>query len=180
MKGDDVKTKRILMIVAPERFRDEEFFEPRAVFEKNDYQITVGSTRLGKATGVMGGEVDVDVIIDNVSPDDFDAIVISGGGGSKAFLWDNSTLHDLLNEAFSKGKVVSAICISPVVLAKAGLLKGTEATVFPAEDAVAEMKKAGAVLKEESVIKDGRIVTGDGPEVSVAFGEAVIQAILQN
>lgn len=172
-----METKKILMIVAPERFRDEEFFEPRAVFEQKGYQITVGSVRLGKATGVLGGEVDVDILIENASADDYDAVAISGGGGSKAFLWDNPKLHALLNEAFEKGKVVSAICISPVVLAKAGLLTGKTASVFPADDAIAEMKKAGADLKDKAVVKDGKIVTGNGPECAAEFGETVIAAI---
>lgn len=172
-----MSTQKILMIVAPERFRDEEFFEPRAVFEKKGYQVTVGSAKLGKATGVLGGEVDVDILIDDASADDFDAIVISGGGGSKVFLWDNPKLHALLNAAFQKGKVVSAICISPVVLAKAGLLNGKASAVFPADDAVSEMKKVGADLKNEPVVTDGKIVTGNGPECATEFGEAVISAI---
>ncbi|MDR2945018.1 MAG: DJ-1/PfpI family protein [Methanosarcinales archaeon] len=170
-------TKKILMIVAPERFRDEEFFEPRAVFESKGYQVTVSSTRLGKAAGALGGEVNVDVLIDEVCANDYDAVVISGGGGSKVFLWENPKLHALLNEAFEAGKVVSAICIAPVVLAKAGLLKGKAASVFPAEDAIAEMKKAGAELKEQAVVQDGKIITGNGPECAAAFGEAIIAAV---
>lgn len=173
-------TKKILMIVAPERFRDEEFFEPKEVFEKNSYQVTVGSTHLGKASGALGGETDVDVLIDDVSADDFDAIVISGGGGSKTFLWDNEKLHFLLKEAFQKGKIVSAICISPVVLAKAGLLKGKNACVFPADDAILEMKTAGANLKEEAVVADGKIVTGNGPECAADFGQKIVDLISEN
>jgi len=170
-------TKKILMIVAPERFRDEEFFRPREVFEKNGYIVVVGSTRLGKATGTKGGDVEVDVLIDGLPADDFDAIVISGGSGSKAFLWDNPTLHRLLNDAFTKGKVVSAICISPVILAKAGLLKGKNSTVFDDPDAVKEMQKAGTKLKAEPVVRDGSIITGDGPECSYDFGEEIIKAL---
>jgi len=171
--------KKILMIVAPERFRDEEFFEPRGVFEQNGFSVTVGSTRLGKAAGVLGGSVDVDVLIDDVSADGFDAITISGGGGSKVFLWNNPKLHALLNDAFSKGKVVSAICISPVVLAKAGLLKGKAAAIFNADDAIAAMIESGAELKQDAVVRDGNIVTGNGPECSGLFGETVLSAIQQ-
>ncbi|MCL2550474.1 MAG: DJ-1/PfpI family protein [Methanimicrococcus sp.] len=172
-----MKTKKILMIVAPERFRDEEFFRPREVFEKNGYNVVIGSTRLGKATGVKGGDVKVDVLIDGLSADDFDAVVISGGAGSKTFLWDNQALHRLLNDAFSKGKVVSAICISPVILAKAGLLKGKNATIFDAPDAIEEMQKAGTNLKAKHVVRDGGIITGDGPECSYDFGEEIIRAL---
>ncbi|WNY22970.1 hypothetical protein MmiHf6_02640 [Methanimicrococcus hongohii] len=172
-----METKKILMIVAPERFRDEEFFEPRDVFEQNGYQVVVGSTRLGKATGVKGGDVDVDILIDDASANDYDAIAISGGGGSKAFLWDNPKLHALLNDASAKGKVVSGICISPVVLAKAGLLNGKAACVFPDDEAISEMEKAGANLKDEAVVKDGKIITGNGPECAAEFGETVVEAI---
>ena len=170
-------TKKILMIAAPERFRDEEFFRPREVFEKNGYFITVGSTRPGIAKGVKGGEVKVDVLIDQVSADDFDAAVIAGGAGSKAFLWDNPVLHKLLNEMSSKNKVIAAICISPVILAKAGLLKGKSAAVFDAPDAVEEMKKAGAALMSKDVVADKNIVTGNGPECSYEFGEAVVSLL---
>ncbi|MCL2141696.1 MAG: DJ-1/PfpI family protein [Methanimicrococcus sp.] len=170
-------TKKILMIVAPERFRDEEFFHPREVFEKYGYSITVGSTQLGTAKGVQGGEVKVDVLIDKVSAVDFDAIVIAGGGGSKAYLWNNSVLHNLLNEMFSKNKIIAAICISPVVLAKAGLLKGKSSTIFNAPDAIEEMKKAGAVLVQKGVVVDGHIVTGNGPECAYEYGEAIVQLL---
>ena len=170
-------SQKILMIVAPEKFRDEEFFHPREVFEKNGYKVVVGSTRLGTATGVKGGDVKVDILIDNASADEYDAIAISGGGGSKVFLWENKSLHRLLNDAFSKGKIVSAICISPVVLAKAGLLKGKNSTIFNAPDAIEEMKKAGAKLKSDSVVRDSTIITGNGPECAYAFGEEIIKAL---
>jgi len=170
-------TKKILMIAAPERFRDEEFFRPREVFEKYGYSTTVGSTQLGTAKGVQGGEVKTDVLIDKVSADDFDAIVIAGGGGSKVYLWNNTALHKLLNEMHSKKKVIAAICISPVILAKAGLLKGKSATVFDAPDAVEEMKKAGAILIPKDVVVDGRIVTGSGPECSYEYGETVARML---
>jgi Putative intracellular protease/amidase len=172
-----MKSNKILMVVAPERFRDEEFFRPLEVFEKNGYDVVVGSTRLGKAAGVKGGDVDIDILIENASADDYDAISIAGGGGSKVFLWDNPNLHRLLNDAFSKGKVVSAICISPVVLAKAGLLNGKKAAIFDASDAIEEMKKAGADLQSEPVVRDGNIVTGNGPDCSYEFGEEIVKML---
>lgn len=174
-----MENKKILMIVAPERFRDEEFFEPRAVFENRGFSVTVGSTRLGKAAGILGGSVDIDLLTDDASADAYDAIVLSGGGGSKTFLWDNPKLHALLTEAFEKGKVVSAICISPVVLAKAGLLDGKAACVFPADDAVFEMTQGGTLLRDGPVVVDGRIVTGNGPECAAEFGEAVVALLFE-
>ena len=69
------------------------------------------------------------------------------------------------------GKVVAAICIAPVILARAGLLKGKRATVFP--DGIPELEKAGAVYTAQSVERDGRIITGNGPEAAEAFGREI-------
>ncbi|WNY27125.1 DJ-1/PfpI family protein [Methanolapillus ohkumae] len=174
------QTNKILMVIAPERFRDEEFFRPKEVFEKNNFAVTVASTKLGVAQGAKGGSYKVDATLQDVKADDYDAIVISGGAGSKAYLWNDKTLHALLNDAYSKNKIVSAICISPVILAKAGLLSGKNATVFNDSDAIAEMNAARSKINPEHVVRDGKIITGDGPEASYDFGEEIIKAILEN
>ncbi|MDV0447539.1 hypothetical protein MsAg5_14390 [Methanosarcinaceae archaeon Ag5] len=168
---------KILMIIAPERFRDEEFFHPKEVFEKNGFTVVVASTKLGVAQGVKGGSYNVDITISDAKADDYDAITISGGGGSKAFLWNDSALHALLKDADAKNKVVSAICNAPAVLAKAGLLSGKNATVFDDPDAISALNAAGSKLKPEHVVRDGRMITGDGPDASYDFGEEVLKAI---
>ncbi len=169
--------KKVLMVIAPQNFRDEELLEPKSVFEDSGIEVTIASTSKGSARGMLGAMVDPDLTLDEVDVKDYDAIVVVGGGGSRDYLWDNLTLHGIVKEAYNGGKVVAAICISPVVLAKAGLLDGKKATVFPSQDTLSELKNAGAILVNTDAVADGRIVTGRGPEAAEEFGRKVLEAL---
>lgn len=169
--------KKILMIVAQENFRDEEFFEPKEVFEKSGAKVTVASNTTKKAKGMLGGEVKPDISISDANIDDYDAISITGGGGSKQYLWDNKELQNIVKKANGQGKVVAAICISPVVLANAGILEGKKSTVFKNDETVRILKEKGAKHKDKGVISDGNIVTGRDPKSAKEYGKTVLKAI---
>lgn len=49
-----IQDKKILMIVAPDKFRDEEFSHPREIFLKEGAIVTVASNSLGEAKGMLG------------------------------------------------------------------------------------------------------------------------------
>ncbi|MGM0770653.1 MAG: DJ-1/PfpI family protein [Halobacteriota archaeon] len=169
--------KKILMVVAQENFRDEEFFEPKKVFEKSNAKVTVASNATKKAKGMLGGEVKPDISISDANINDYDAISITGGGGSKQYLWDNKELQDIVRKANEQGKVVAAICISPVVLANAGILEGKKSTVFKNDETVRILKEKGARHKDKGVISDGNIVTGRDPKSATEYGKEVLKAI---
>ena len=46
--------KKILIVVCPEGFRDEEYLEPRSVLEQDGHKVSVASLKLGQAKGVNG------------------------------------------------------------------------------------------------------------------------------
>jgi protease I len=104
-------------------------------------------------------------------------MVIIGGAGSPEFLWGNSRLMALVTDFAGSGKVVAAICLSPVVLARAGVLRGRRATVFRMADSVAEMRKGGADLRADAVVVDGRFITANGPAAAGKFGEEIVSAL---
>lgn len=170
--------KQVLMVIAPEDFRDEEYLEPRKVFEREGAVVKVASTRVVKARGMLGVQVNVGSGLEGLKVQDYDAVVVVGGQGSPRHLWGSEALHQLLREASKAGKVVASICLSGAVLARAGLLKGKKATVFNAPEAVEEMRRGGADYAGDGVVNDGRIVTASGPDVARAFGEKVLEAIL--
>ena len=177
MTEPEYKGKRILLVVAQEQFRDEECFIPKQIFEVAGAKVTVAAEFTEIAKGTLGGTIKPDVRISEVRIDDYDAIVISGGPGSRKYLWDNQRLRELVKEADSLKKVISAICISPVVLARAGILKGKESTVFKSPDTLNELKKHGALYQDRDVVVSGRVVTGQGPKNAEAFGKAVLKAL---
>lgn len=169
--------RRVLFVIAPERFRDEELAEPRQALEQAGHVVSIGSTRPGTASGMLGARVTVDTTIAAVSAEDLDALVIAGGAGAPGHLWDHEPLRLLAAALHRAGKPVAAICLSPPVLARAGLLAGKRATTFPDPRAILELKRGGATYVEQPVVRDGTIVTGSGAEAAAAFGAALVQLV---
>lgn len=177
MTETEYEGKKILIVIAQEQFRDEECFVPKKVFEAAGVKVTVAAEATKTAKGMLGGTIKPDIKISDARVDDYDAIVITGGSGSRKYLWDNKALQKLVKEADAQKKVISAICISPVVLARTGILKGKESTVFKSPDTVSELKEHGAVYLDREVVVSGRVVTGRDPASAEAFGKAILEAL---
>ena len=166
---EDLGDKSILMVIAPKDFRDEELFEPKEIFEEKGAKITVASTSTDTAKGMLSGTVKPDLKISDVNVEEYDVIVIVGGVGSEEYLWGDEELRILVKEAYNKDKIVSAICLSPVVLARAGILEGKQATVFPDREAIDELKRNGANYLDRSVVVSDGVITGRDPESAEEF-----------
>jgi protease I len=167
-------SKKILMIIAPKNFRDEELQEPMDIFLKNGFNVTVASVTSGICTGMFGAKVKPDINVDQVNIKDYDALVVVGGAGSPV-LKDYPRVIKLIQEAVEQNKLLASICLGPTVLAKAGVLKGKKATVFSA--GASEIKRAGAIYIAQPVVVDGKLITADGPESAAKFGEAIVKAL---
>ena len=168
------KSKKALLVVAFSNFRDEELFDTQAELEKAGIETTIASTRTGTAKGMLGGEAQVQIAIDDADSADYDAIVFIGGGGASIY-FNNSRAHELAKSAYSSGKILAAICIAPSILANAGMLKGKKATCFPSE--AQNLKSKGAICTGKPVEIDGRIITADGPKSAHSFGKAIANAL---
>lgn len=166
--------KRVVLIIAHKNFRDEEYNEPRAVLEGRGFQVTVASSSLETATGMLGAQVQPDILVSDIVVSDYAAIVFVGGAGAAEY-WDDPTAHRVAQEAVAQGKVLAAICIAPVTLARAGVLQGKRATVF--ESATGEVQAGGATCTGESVVRDGLIITANGPGAARQFGETIAAAL---
>ena len=171
-----MSAKKVLMIVAPQNFRDEEFFETRTALEAAGYQVTVASLGVDKATGMLGGETPVDLDLEQANPADYDAVVFVGGSGASVY-FDHPKALELARQAAQSDKVVAAICIAPSILANAGLLEGKQATSWPSEKENLEAK--GASYTGEPVTVDGRIVTASGPTAARQFGQTLAQLLAE-
>jgi protease I len=166
--------KKLLMVIAKNKFRDEEYLEPRKALEAAGVIITVASSSLNTAEGMLGLKVKPDVLIGDVKEEDYDGILFVGGGGAAEY-FDSPVAHRLARNFFEHGKLTSAICIAPATLANAGVLKGRKATSFPSSEAA--LKAKGAVLTKTDVVVDGNVVTGVGPEAARKFGEKLIEVL---
>ncbi|MCK6463190.1 MAG: DJ-1/PfpI family protein [Candidatus Pacebacteria bacterium] len=161
---------KIVMIIAPERFRDEELFVTKEELEKAGHEIVIASSVKGICPGSRGGFATATMTLNEVQASDYDAVVFVGGGGSKIYYANQEALR-IAKEMHKKKTVVAAICLAPVILANAGILKGKNATVAGTESKTIEGK--GAKYTEPGVTVDGNIVTGNAPKSSRLFGQKI-------
>jgi protease I len=167
---------KILMVVAQEGFRDEEFAVPKEMLEKHGHQVVVASVNRTKATGSKGMILQPDMAIFEANPEYFAGVVIVGGPNSP-MLADRKDVQDLIRKASESGKIVGGICLGVMSLATAGVLLEKRATIFPDRNAIVLLKRSGAKYSPEDVIVDGMVVTANGPLSAGKFGAAILELL---
>ena len=168
--------RKVVMVIAPQNFRDEELLQPKKVLTEKGAAVTVACASLETAKGMLGAEVKPDMLVSEIKPEDWDAIILVGGTGATHY-FEDSSVHSMLNEAIKQDKIVGAICIAPVTLANAGILSGKKATVYSSE--VQTLKDKGAECTGKDVERDGKIITASGPQAAEEFGNAIAQALTE-
>lgn len=172
--GKQMEEKKAVMIIAHRNFRDEELQKPKAILEKEGVRVIIASSSKDTATGMLGATAEPDILISEIEAEDYDAIIFVGGSGA-SYYWNDPTAHKIAQEAVKQGKTLAAICIAPVTLANAGVLKGKRATVWPSEQD--KLKEKGALYTGAQVEVDDNIITAAGPKQAEEFGEAIAKAL---
>ena len=175
-KEGALSEKKILMVIASRDFRDEEFQEPYSLFLKEGAKVVVSSSDTNEALGMLGMKIKPDKLIEDVNPLDFDAIVLVGGSGSTA-LWNNEKLHEHLRSSYKNGKVIGAICLSPVTLVKAGILEGKAVTCYETPEVIKIFKENNVELTGKSVNVIDNIVTANGPAAAKGYAEKIVELL---
>ena len=174
----DLHGKKVAMVIAFERFRDEELLAPRSLLERHGARVEVVSSRLGTATGKLGAKVAVDRALADVHARDYDAVAFVGGPGCKEY-FDSPAAHELAREAIEEGRVLAAICSAGAILARAGVLSGLSATCYPTEAEI--LKEGGALYTAQPVERarrgDSPVITANGPQSATLFGSAISDAL---
>jgi len=178
----NISNKKILMIIAYNGYQDLEYGIPREIFEKAGCVVMTASSSLGQASGKLGGSTKVDLTLGQVKVDDFDAIVFVGGPGASEY-FDDLKAHEIAKKALDENKVLAAICIAPVILAKSGVLSGRKATVWSSsvldKSGIDELKKGGAEYVDQNVVLDKNLITANGPEAAEKFAQIIIEKLAQ-
>lgn len=169
-------SEKVVMIVASENFRDEELLIPKDMLETNRFKVILASSSLAPARGELGTVVKPDILLEDINIEEYKAVVFIGGSGASEF-WDNPVAHKIAVQAKDADIVVAAICSAPITLAKSGILKDKKATVWSklAED----LKEYGGKYSGRQLQVDGNIITAVGPQVSVAFADAIIKVLVR-
>jgi len=168
-------TQSIVLIVAHDGFRDEEYAEPLEIFKENGYSVKTASSSPTNATGNFGLQAKVDLLVKNINVKEFAAIVFVGGPGAAEYFTDRQA-HNVIKDAYKNNIIVAAICIAPNILANAGILEGKKATCWDSENLI----KRKVNYTGNSVERDGLIITGKNPQAAKSFAQLIVTAIKGN
>jgi protease I len=180
LPAGESKTTSLLMVIAPNDFREDTTIGPKEILEQKGITVILSSTTLDEATGVGGSKLKPQIKISEAEVKNYDALVIAGGRGVKEYLWGDQELISLVKEAYQNNMLVAAICFSPVILAQAGILKDKQATVFDDADSISELENNGAIYVNDSLVISGNIITARDPASAEEFATAIWQALAGN
>jgi protease I len=126
-----------------------------------------------------GGDYPVDRTTDEVSADDFDALVIPGGTVNADTLRVDEGAQGLVKAFVGAGKPVAAICHGPWTLIEAGVVDGVRLTSYPS--LATDLRNAGAEWVDEEVVVSqtggSTLITSRNPDDLPAFCAAVVDAV---
>jgi protease I len=166
--------KKVLVVLAPKDFQDEEFFKGRIGMQAAGAEVSTASWGTEEATGMANGKARINVEIKQARAEDYDAFVFIGGSGAKIY-FKNKTVLNLVRQAAAQKKILGAICIAPSILANAGVLKGKKVTACPSE--AKNLSRQGAVYSGRPIEVDGKIITAMGPAQSEKFGDKLLKIL---
>ncbi|ANU21259.1 protease [Planococcus plakortidis] len=160
-------------------FEDVEYTEPAKAFNEAGHELINIEKEAGKKVTGKQGEavVTIDKGIDDVNPDDFDALLLPGGFSPDQLRADDRFVT--FTKAFMDSKKpVFAICHGPQLLITAKALEGRKATGF--KSIQVDMEYAGAtVVDEEVAVCQDQLVTSRQPDDIPAFNRESLK-LLEN
>ncbi|MGD0716664.1 MAG: DJ-1 family glyoxalase III [Halobacteriota archaeon] len=120
--------------------------------------------------GGHGIKITSDISIDDVKA--YDALVLPGGNPGYLNLERDQRVLRLVREAYDAGKYIGAICAAPHVLGVAGIMEGATATCYPGLEIPGAQR-----VEEERVVRQGKIITSQGPGTALDFALSLVEAL---
>lgn len=172
-------SKKILIPLA-QGFEEAEFIGiadvlKRAAQSNKDLEVIIAS--LDKELLVQGANgimIQAECALDSINPQSLDAIALPGGFDGMNNLKNNAKILSIIKELHSQGKIVAAICASPIVLNEAGVLEG-EFTCYPS----CESNLKGTRV-QKAVVVNKNVITSAGPATAILFGLELVKNLCNN
>jgi len=152
---------RKILIMLDKGVEDSEFLYPYYRFQEEGYTVDVVASRANETyLGKHGVPLKSNLSPREVKVENYDCLIIPGGWAPD-YMRANNELVNIVKEAFSKGKVVAAICHGPQMLIEADVLRGRRVTCW--KSVVTDVKNAGATFLDEKTVVDQNMVTSQSP-----------------
>ncbi len=168
---------KTVAILATDGFEESELAEPKKALEKAGAKIHVVAPHNGEINGWKltdwGRNARVDKELNEVSFEDYDALVLPGGVMNPDKLRMDTRAVAFVKKFFDAGKPVAAICHAPWTLIEADVVKGRTMTSWPSLQT--DLRNAGANWIDEAVVVDGNLTTSRKPEDLPVFTKTMVE-----
>jgi len=173
----DKLTGRKVAILAADMFERVELEQPREALLDEGAEVEIVSIKEGEITAFdhfdPAGTIPVDRTVEEVSVDDYDALMIPGGVGNPDQLRGDENAVAFVHGFAESGKPMAVICHGPWVLVEAGIARGRTLTSWPTLRT--DIRNAGGNWVDEEVVVDDGIVTSRKPDDIPAFTRKMIE-----
>lgn len=170
--------KKVLFVVANVGFQDYEFAVPYEAVKNAGYEVEIASGRGGKCRGVFMKSIDVSKTLAEIEAKNYDLMVFAGGGGA----YDQYYLDQEYLQLGQEAKAVAAICIAPSLLSDARIYAGKQVT--GRDDGlgtqIAYLQKNWATFVDQPVVRDGNLITANGPDAAEEFAEEILEFLAED
>ncbi|WP_078408406.1 type 1 glutamine amidotransferase domain-containing protein [Priestia abyssalis] len=161
-------SKKIAVLMT-DMYEDSEYTEPAKALKEAGHELIIIEKEKGKT--VKGKQEEstatIDANIDEVKPEEFDALFLPGGF-SPDILRADDRFVSFTKEMMEAKKPVMAICHGPQLLITAETLKGRDVTGY--KSIAVDLKNAGATFHDKEVVVCGnQLVTSRTPDDLPAF-----------
>src|SRR6201988_4620090 len=168
-----------IAILATHGFEQAELEVPHDRLKKAGATVDVVSLASGQIKGWdkkdWGRPVKVDKILDGVSAQEYDAIVLPGGQINPDLLRVEPKALKFIKDMFDAKKVVAAVCHAPWLLIETGIAKGRKMTSY--KSIKTDVANAGAIWEDAAVVVDQGVVTSRNPGDLEAFSAKIIEEV---
>ena len=170
--------RKVAILLAPAGTEQVEFTEPRKAVTDAGADVDVIGVQAGPARTVNhdldpGETFTVDKTFDQVSADDYDAVIVPGGTVGADKLRGEPTAIRFVRGFFEAGKPAAAICHGPWTLVEADVVRGRTLTSFPT--LATDIRNAGGTWADREVVIDQGLVTSRNPHDLPAFCAKIVE-----
>lgn len=165
--------KKVAFVLA-NNYEDIEHTSPVEAVKAAGAEVTVIGLTNETITGKKGGSEQPDTTFGEANVDDYDMLVIPGGGSPENLRIDDRAVA--FTKAFvESGKPVASICHGPQLLISAEVLK--DRTITAVNKIRDDIKNAGGNYVDEQVVVDGNLISSRIPSDLDAFNDALVKAL---